>query len=499
MCNELHDATWSERQLPLLVESLSRRSGLQYESAEIGSPGSDPNSISSWIDSACQKLNLESECLKVVGRDLHLRLKRALPAIIQIDERKFLALLTWRRNVAVLHGPDGNLYKIAGQKLLQFLRRPFEEPLRADLERLLDECGVQSRRRSVAAETLLQERLQNTEIVRVWELRTPPSSCFRQQLKDAGLHRKVACFVGAFFLEHSLWLASWYVIGLGAIEGRFDQGWLLAWALLLGMMIPFRIWSTWLRGYLAIGFGGLLQQRLLSGILQQKKTDGTDGIGATVGKVIESAQIEGLALTGGLLTILACLETFFAVAVLFSGAGGGVHVSLFLGLLLLTLLLAVKTMTRCNTWTETRLALTGDLVERIAGHRTRLAQKSGSEWHANEDRVLEHYLEQSKMADESFAYLAGPVPRVWLVIGLAGLLPALLSADVPVSSLAVGIGGILLGQQALHRFCQSIGSLIGAGIAWKQVRSLFRAGGKIEPTGRWLPPVERSTGFGRSP
>ena len=248
-------------------------------------------------------------------------------------------------------------------------------------------------------------------------------------------------------------------------------------------------------GYLAIGFGGLIQQRLLAGILQQKKTDDADGIGRTVGKIIESGQIEGLALTGGLLAILACLETFFAGAVLFSGAGGGVHVSLFIGLLLLTLLLAAKTMTRSKTWTDTRLALTGDLVERIAGHRTRLAQESVSAWHTNEDRILERYLEQSRAADESVAYLAGPIPRAWLVIGLAGFLPAMLSAEVSVSSLAVGLGGILLGQQALHRLCQSIGSLIGAGVAWKQVRPLFQAGGEVAAAGRWLPPSVEISGL----
>ena len=54
----------------------------------------------------------------------------------------------------------------------------------------------------------------------------------------------------------------------GALQGRFDTGSLLAWALLLLTLIPCRLLATWWQGRLAISAGGLLKQWLLSGALQ---------------------------------------------------------------------------------------------------------------------------------------------------------------------------------------------------------------------------------------
>src|ERR687888_522752 len=58
------------------------------------------------------------------------------------------------------------------------------------------------------------------------------------------------------------------MLGQGALQGRLDLGWLLAWALLLVTLVPFRLLATWSQGRLAIGAGGLLKQRLLYGALR---------------------------------------------------------------------------------------------------------------------------------------------------------------------------------------------------------------------------------------
>ncbi len=68
--------------------------------------------------------------------------------------------------------------------------------------------------------------------------------------------------------------------------------------------------------------------------------------------------------------------------------------------------------------------MTHDLVESMAGHRTRLAQLPADRWHDGEDEALEKYLKSSKAMDQSTARLIALVPRGWLVLGLLGLAPA---------------------------------------------------------------------------
>ena len=53
----------------------------------------------------------------------------------------------------------------------------------------------------------------------------------------------------------ALWIASWVLIGRGALEGRTDWGWLTAWALLIATMVPLQVWTSWLQGALALSVG----------------------------------------------------------------------------------------------------------------------------------------------------------------------------------------------------------------------------------------------------
>ena len=69
--------------------------------------------------------------------------------------------------------------------------------------------------------------------------------------------------------------------------------------------------------------------------------------------------------------------------------------------------------------------MTHDLVESLAGHRTRLAQLAPERWHDGEDEALDNYLKSSEAMDRSTARLIALVPRGWLVLGLLGLTPVL--------------------------------------------------------------------------
>jgi ATP-binding cassette subfamily B protein len=127
--------------------------------------------------------------------------------------------------------------------------------------------------------------------------------------------------------------------------------------------------------------------------------------------------------------------------------------------------------------------MTHDVVERMTGNRTRITQELPAEWHSEEDRAVETYLLSSARMDRANVWLTGFVPRGWLLIGLAGLAPAFLQAHTPPAALATGLGGLILGWQALRRFVTGAAQLAGAAISWKQVAPLFHAAAEVEPGG----------------
>ena len=50
------------------------------------------------------------------------------------------------------------------------------------------------------------------------------------------------------------------------------------------------------------------------------------------------------------------------------------------------------------------------------------------------------------------------------------------------AALAIGLGGLLLTYQALHKLAPSLQYLAGAAIAWQQVKDLFQAAARPQPT-----------------
>ena len=74
--------------------------------------------------------------------------------------------------------------------------------------------------------------------------------------------------------------------------------------------------------------------------------------------------------------------------------------------------------------------MTHDLVERVTGHRTRLAQEAPQRWHDEEDRSLEDYLVRSSALDRWSPMLLVALPRGWMAIAVAVLAPAFVTGTV---------------------------------------------------------------------
>jgi ATP-binding cassette subfamily B protein len=160
-----------------------------------------------------------------------------------------------------------------------------------------------------------------------------------------------------------------------------------------------------------------------------------------------------------------------------------VQVLLLLAWVAVTVGLARRYYRDRAAWTDGRLGLTDDLLERMVGHRTRLAQEPVAAWHVEEDQSIERYLDQSRAVDRAGAVLSAVVPRGWLVLAVLGLVPAFTGGAPDSAGLAISLGGVLLAYRAFRRVTGAAGQLSGAAIAWRAARPLFEAARRVELPG----------------
>jgi ATP-binding cassette subfamily B protein len=306
--------------------------------------------------------------------------------------------------------------------------------------------------------------------------RVYPEGSFWQQMRTAGLVSRLGALLGTHALEMALLFASWGFLGSGALSGRLDYAWLAAWALCLASTLPLRAASRWLEGVVAIGFGGLLKQRLMVGAmtmdadLMRRK-----GAGQLLSEVLESEAIEQLGASGGLQIVLAALELLLAPLVIAFGAAAGAEIIFLILWVGLCALLILQNLRRRSSWTKKRLGLTHQLVEKMSAHRTRLAQQAPSEWHHEEDRETEQYSRMSETLDRSSAWIQTALPRSYVIAAFAVLAPSFLSGKASPVQLAISFGAILFTSAAIERLTAWLTPGAAAWIAWQNVKAMFEA------------------------
>ena len=488
---------WSPSQLGSGLEALARRSKLQPSPVQVPHP---PSSIASldnsaesrdalnqWIESAAAWLGLEAEPSTVTYEGLERLIENAGPAVLQVpgsSAPRFLFLLPRNRGRVSLLAPDLRAVPLQLEAVRALLCRTLEETVAPEVDGLLNEAGIPEARCVAARAALLLERLRTKEVGGCWLIRQSPGAGFSSQVNRAHLPRRLGILLLAHAAEYLLLIVSWWLIGRAALSGHLDNGWLLAWALILLTLVPFRVLSTWLQGVLAINGGILLKQRLLFGALRLKPEEiRHKGVGQFLGEVMESEAVESLALSVGFQGLTAAIELIAAEVVLSQGVGRGLELVLLPAWVALTLLMGARYFQQRQRWTESRLSMTNDLTERMIGHRTRLAQEARHHWHDGEDEELERYLEMSERMDRAAALLMAIAPRGWLILGTLGLTWAFVASQGLNITLAISLGGILLAYRALKRLSLGLISLADAIISWQQVAPLFQAAGRPQLQG----------------
>jgi len=448
-----------------------------------GCPNPQPPIPDWWIESAAQTLGFEAQPAETPYSDFERHLSAMGPALLQVPTGAGPAFLAILPNSTLLT-PDLQKVHAAPPALRAMLCGSFQAPAMLEIQQLLDRAQIPPAKQARARDAILGERLSSKRIRGIWLFRLPPGASFREQLRHAQVPRRLAALAGAHVVQYLLWILAWYVVGSNVLRGGGDRGWLIPWALLLLTLVPLRVLITRLQGWVAISAGALLKQRLFFGSLRMDPDSlRHQGAGQLLGRVLESEAVEALALSGGFLALVALIEIVVAIFVLAAGAGGLLQSALLFIWLLMAAAIAWRYFERNREWTDVRLTMTHDLVESMAGHRTRLAQLAADRWHDGEDEALERYLKSSKAMDQSTARLIAVIPRGWLVVGLLGLAPAFVYGNASPARIAIAVGGTLLAYRAWRRLAAGAWQLAGAAVAWQRTSILFQAATRREPPG----------------
>ncbi|MBX7220819.1 MAG: ABC transporter ATP-binding protein/permease [Blastocatellia bacterium] len=477
----LTQLVWPVHRIGELTEQLGRSAGLPVRDAEIPVLPQEldlaqAGTLGRYVEEIADWLGLEAEAVETPYSEVESFLSGAGPALLSLSflpEPGFLAVIRGRGQRLTMLTPDLKQVSVPREMIREALSLPFEPRYVDEVNELLNQAGVPKRKQAQARRTILRERLSGVRIGHCWLLRLSPGASVWRLFLAAGMHRQAAQLLVLYAVQYGLFIWSWAVLGRGALAGRIEIGWLVAWALLLLTLIPFRLWLGRTQGRFAIQAGAIMKQKMLYGALRMDpQSIRAQGAGQLLSRVSEAQALESGVLNGAIVSALALLELLLA-GLLLAGSGIGYLAILFWLWTLGASFLSWRYFVMRRQWTDERIELTHDLVERMVAHRTRLAQELPEYWHSGEDQAIEQYHNFSARFDR-FGRIQALAAGGWTIVGMVGLFPLFLSGASQ-TALAVGLGGIILSQRALGKVLASIANLTGVLLAWKNVSVFFTA------------------------
>jgi ATP-binding cassette subfamily B protein len=409
-------------------------------------------------------------------------LDRAAPALLRIgvgEQAPVLALLGGGPVLQIL-GPEGPA-TLPREAVIAQMGAGVRESLMAERRALLQALPP------AAAAALSRVWLAEREVFLGWILRQPADASLGALLQEAGAIGLIGRLVAAAAGTTLLGLLGLGLTGGAALAGTLRGEAVILWLLLALSALPLQLQSARWRGELGLKLGLLFRRRLLLGITRLRPEElRLDGLGGHLGRMIDAAQVEGLALGVGLSALSAPVDLLLAGALLASAPGGGLLLLAFVVAIGLVIGLAGLTYRRLRREVRARQRLTRGLIERMNGHQTRLAALSPDRWHAEEDAELRPYAEAAVDHDRASLALQMAAGPGFLALGVLALLPTLV-AGAPAPALAIGVAGLMLGAAALGAVQRAADQLTGALLAYERVGLLWRAaergplGGAVEP------------------
>lgn len=486
------DHGWKRADLPVGLAALARKAGIvparaapampagMESDANAARPGNlDRDDHDLWLGRRAEELGIRLEAVSANYPKLRDMLLDAAPAILRIESygREGFILLTGSRGASLrVLSPDLKERWISCAEIIKAMSAGIVAAIPTDVEACVRDAGIPPRRRTRARDGILSECLREVPVGGCWLLRPERKADWSRLLRRDGIGGKALLFAGLHLAQAGLNLAAWTIVGMIAFSPGASIGWLPPLALILVSIVPLQMASGWIAGLAALAFGARLKERLLTGALHLPIDEArSEGVGRHLGRVIESDVFEGSLLAGAVTGAAALIDLAAAGVAATAGAGGFANAGL---LALWTLLVAGSAafyLRGRRRWADARLQLTHGLVERMAGHQTRLAQEHARGRHAAEDQELDFYQRLSETVDARLTCLSVLANRGWLPVGLASLMPAFIRGDVGQVELAISLGSVLLAQRAFTQFANSCTVLTDAIVGWRIVGPLASA------------------------
>jgi ATP-binding cassette subfamily B protein len=464
-------AAVAERLLPQ-----RRASRFSEPPADIG----DGPALAGFVEDAASRLGLEVEPVDARAMTVGALLAEGGPVLVAhpgASAPQFLILLGCDRRElqAQVLGPDRVVHPLAVADIDAWLDDEPHGPTGHAFARFCTAAGLASRDQEKARQ-ILGSVAGPTRPAVGWALH-PAASTLAERFRQAGARRVVGTALFAYLATFALMVGSWWLLGAAAMQGHLERGWLLAWAMLLVTFVVCRAIGVWATGRLAVQAGGLVRERLLEGILRLPSDQvRVKGIGHLLGTVLEADSLDALARTGGPTLFADLFQFSFGALVLLLGAAPITHVVLLAGWLGMSAWLVRGLYRRLVDWADARMVLTDELVETMVGYRTLVAQQPAFQQSQDDDRGLAVYGRKQAALDSAMARLSALLPRGWLVLGVAALVPSFATGAAQSAGLAVSLGGVLLVYLAFRRVALETGpGLAAALLGWRRTRPLFQA------------------------
>jgi ATP-binding cassette subfamily B protein len=338
-----------------------------------------------------------------------------------------------------------------------------ERELRESLAPALAGLAPAARNRALAA--LTADHLAKRAVT-AYRVRPAVTSPWARLARESGWIPILVRFALCEGARIGLWVLAWKLL----FTEPGGSGWILA----LLAIVPFHLLALWQQSTLAIEFSRTLKQRMLASVLRlDPEALSVEGASAILGTVNESATLEGLALSGGFQALVGAMELIAAAMVLAASPWGSQPLAALCVWTLLAAWIAWRFYQVSRRWTRERLRMTDSLVERMIGHRTRLAQEHPARWHEIEDRELSGYAATSWRRDHGEAWLTAVAADGWLLLGLASI------SGFGLASL----GGVLLAHAALKALTAGASQLAVAAAGYERVLGLLRKPRARDPEG----------------
>jgi ATP-binding cassette subfamily B protein len=411
-----------------------------------------------------------------VAPTLSPRARAETPAILRVGAGAglLLGIAGYRGTRARLVVPGGATVEREAAALSALLCALAEGERRAAVEATVVQAGFGEARRDSVRSGLLAAALAGERVAEGTRL-GPAQPSIGAALRAAGVGRRLAAALAGYLGQLALLVALWGTVGARAVAAvDLGGGW--SWIVLVGLLAVVRLASSYAAGRLAIDAGAVLRDRILHGLLRlDTEPLRAAGIGQLMGRVADVEAVESLALGGGLSAAVGMFELATGLCVLALGAAPAGQLTFAAGWGLVGAVLAVRVRRALGAWSGERLGLTHDLVERMVGQRTLVAQEPPELWHRDEARALAVYASRGRALDRAAALLTVVVPRGWLIGALVLLAPRFGDAAARPGALAASLGGILFVASALRKLAQAFPALGAAAIAWRNIGALVAA------------------------